>query len=237
VYHRRTLEPLDTRAALLKGARDISPILLGVIPFGLIAGAAAVTIGLTAIHAIGLSMIVFAGAAQLATIELLGNNSPALVVVATALIINARHIMYSASLGPHFRDLSVPRKVLGSYLLTDQAYAISISRFVDVEEPLSKRFAYYLGAGSTMWITWQLSTAAGALLGAAVPEAWSLDFAVPLVFLALLVPAVRDRADLVAALAAAGLAIAAVDLPFNLGLLVAAVGGIAAGVLVERRSR
>ena len=224
-----------TRSALLAGVRDISPILLGVVPFGLIAGVATISIGLTSLHAVGLSLIVFAGAAQLAALDLLGSNSPALVVLVTALIINARFVMYSASLGPHFRDLSTPRKVLASYLLTDQAFAFSINRYATADESASSRFAYYLGAAATLWITWQLSTAVGALLGAGVPESWSLDFAVPLVFLALLVPAVRDRADLAAALTSAALAIAGVGLPFNLGLLVAAAGGITTGVIVERR--
>ncbi|NIA25408.1 MAG: branched-chain amino acid ABC transporter permease [Gammaproteobacteria bacterium] len=226
---------METRAVLIKGARDIAPILVGVIPFGLIVGVTAVAIGLTAVQAVGLSVIVFAGAAQLAMIELLKTGSPTLVVIATALIINARFVMYSASLEPYFRDFSGPRRVVGAYLLTDQAFAFSINRYMDIEESPSSRFAYFLGAASTLWITWQLSTLAGALLGAGVPAAWSLDFTIPLVFVALLVPAVRDRADLIAALTAAALAIAAAGLPFNLGLLVAAVGGIAAGVIAERR--
>lgn len=215
----------------------MAPILLGAVPFGMIAGVATVAIGLGPRHALGLSAIVFAGAAQLATVELLGNGAPLVVVVATALIINARFVMYSASLAPYLRPLPTRQKALVAYLLTDQAYAFSINRYVDVDESPRRRLGYYLGAALTLWLTWQISNIAGAVLGAAVPEAWSLDFAVPLVFIALLVPAVRDRSDLVAALVAGGLAVAGADLPLNLGLPVAATGGIVAGMVSERFAR
>lgn len=222
------------RSAFLEGVRDLSPILLGVVPFGLIAGIAAVTAGLTPFHGVGMSLIVFAGAAQLAALDLIGSGAPALVVVATALIINSRFVMYSASLAPYFQEAPLPQKVAASYLLTDQAYAFAINRFVAGQEPTRARLSYYFGAALTLWVTWQASTAAGAFLGAAVPDTWSLDFAIPLVFIALLVPAVRDRADTAAAAAAAVLAVLLVGLPYNLGLPLAATAGIVTGITVER---
>ncbi len=222
------------RPTFLEGVRDLTPILLGVVPFGLIAGIAAVSAGLTPFHGVGMSLIVFAGAAQLAALDLIGNAAPALVVIATALIINTRFVMYSASLAPYFQEASTPQKVAASYLLTDQAYAFSINRFTSRQEPTRVRMSYYLGAALTLWVTWQVSTAAGAFLGAAVPEAWSLDFAIPLVFIALLVPAIRDRADAGAAATAAILAVLLVGLPYNLGLPLAATAGIIAGIAVER---
>jgi 4-azaleucine resistance transporter AzlC len=212
----------------------MGPILLGVVPFGLIAGISAVSVGLTPLHGVGMSITVFAGASQLAALQLIGRHAPFLVVAATALIINARFVMYSASLAPHFTEASTGRKALLSYLLTDQAYAFSIRRYADRSEATSARLSYYLGAALTLWITWQIATAVGAFLGAAIPESWSLDFAIPLVFIALLVPAIRDRSDAVAAGVSGTLAVLLVGLPFNLGLPLAATTGIIAGIVVER---
>ena len=117
-----------------------------------------------------------------------------------------------------------------AYLLTDQAYAFSINRYTMRSETPRVRYAYYLGIGATLWLVWQLSTAAGAVLGAFVPESLSLDFAVPLVFIALLVPSLRDRSDVWAAAAAAVVAVVALGLPYNLSLISAAVTGVAVGV-------
>ena len=212
----------------------MAPILLGIVPFGLIAGISAVSVGLTPIHGVGMSIIVFAGASQLAALQLIGTDAPFLVVATTALIINARFVMYSASLAPHFQEASAGRRALLAYLLTDQAYAFSIRRYSERSESVLSRLSYYLGAASILWVTWQISTAVGAFLGASIPESWSLDFAIPLVFIALLVPAVRDLADGVAAAVAGMLAVTLVALSYNLGLPVAATTGIVAGILVER---
>jgi 4-azaleucine resistance transporter AzlC len=212
----------------------MAPILLGIVPFGLIAGISAVSVGLTPLHGVGMSILVFAGASQLAALQLIGRNAPFLVVAATALIINARFVMYSASLAPHFEEASTGRKALLSYLLTDQAYAFSIRRYALRDETVQARLSYYLGAAITLWVTWQISTAVGAFLGTSVPDAWSLDFAIPLVFIALLVPAISDRADATAAGAAGVLAVLFVGLPYNLGLPLAATTGIVVGIVVER---
>jgi 4-azaleucine resistance transporter AzlC len=212
----------------------MAPILLGIVPFGLIAGISAVSVGLSPLHGVGMSILVFAGASQLAALQLIGRDAPFLVVAATALIINARFVMYSASLAPHFDGASTGRKALLAYLLTDQAYAFSIRRYAERDETVLARLSYYLGAAITLWVTWQISTAVGAFVGTSIPDAWSLDFAIPLVFIALLVPAIRDRADGVAAGIAAVLAVLLVGLPYNLGLPLAATTGIVAGIIVER---
>ena len=225
----------DTRQIIWRAVRDFSPLILGVVPFGTVAGIAAIEAGLDFSHAMGFSIIVLAGAAQLASIALIGDNATLVVVVATALIINARFLMYSASLAPHFAGLSLPRRALAAYLLTDQAYAFSITRYRDEPWDARQRLTYYLGVGGTLWLVWQASTALGAALGAGVPEGWSLDFAVPLVFLALLVPAIRDKADGLAATVAGALAVLAAALPYNLALPIAALAGIGGGVLLERR--
>lgn len=216
---------------LRRGAVDAAPLLLGVVPFGLVAGIAAVEAGLDLPLAVAMSVVVFAGASQLAALELLGRDAPIAVVVVTAVVINLRMLMYSASIAPYFRALPARWRAGLAYLLTDQAYALSVANYRS--EGSTDRAAYYLGVAGTLWVVWQAATAAGALLGTGVPDAWGLEFAVPLVFLALLVPAVEDRATAAAAVFGGGIAVAGAGLPLNLGLLVGATVGVLAGLGVE----
>jgi 4-azaleucine resistance transporter AzlC len=218
---------------LLAGVRDVSPLMLGVAPFALVAGIAAVDAGLGLAEAVGMSVIVFAGASQLAALELLGENAPLAVVVGTAAVINLRMLMYSASIAPHFADYGRRLRAGLAYLLTDQAYALSVAEFD--ENPDRSRWRYYLGAAASLWIVWQIGTVVGVVLGAGVPDAWGLTFAVPLVFLALLVPAMKDRPTTVAGVAGGAVAVVAAGLPLNLGLLVGALCGVAAGLVTEVR--
>ena len=216
---------------LLAGVRDVSPLLLGIAPFALVAGIAAVDAGLGLAEAVGMSVIVFAGASQLAALELLGENAPLAVVVGTAVVINLRMLMYSASIAPHFAEYGRRLRAGLAYLLTDQAYALSVAEFD--EDPDRSRWCYYLGAAASLWVVWQIGTVAGVVLGAGVPDAWGLTFAVPLVFLALLVPAMKDRPTTVAGVAGGAVAVVAAGLPLNLGLLVGALSGVAAGLVTE----
>lgn len=220
------------RADFRRGVRDVAPLLLGVAPFGLVAGIAAANAGLDLTQAVGMSVIVFAGASQLAALDLIGRDAPLSVVVLTAVVINLRMLMYSASIAPHFRTFAARVKAGLAYLLTDQAYALSIASY-RAEESID-RVAYYLGVAVTLWIVWQVTTAAGVLLGTGVPDAWGLEFAVPLVFLALLIPAMEDGPTTVAGLAGGTVAVVGAGLPLNLGLLVGASVGIVAGLLAER---
>jgi 4-azaleucine resistance transporter AzlC len=216
---------------LLAGVRDVSPLILGIAPFALVAGIAAVDAGLGLAEAVGMSVIVFAGASQLAALDLLGENAPLAVVVGTAVVINLRMLMYSASIAPHFADYDRRLRAGLAYLLTDQAYALSVAEFD--ENPDRSRWRYYLGAAASLWAVWQVGTVAGVVLGAGVPDAWGLTFAVPLVFLALLVPAMKDRPTTVAGVAGGAVAVVAAGLPLNLGLLVGALCGIGAGLATE----
>ncbi len=213
------------------GARDVTPLLLGIVPFALVAGIASVEAGLDIAQTVGMSVIVFAGASQLAALDLIGSNAPLAVVVATAVVINLRMVMYSASIAPHFADYRERLRAVLAYVLTDQAYALSIAEFT-AEEGRS-RWRYYLGVAAPLWIVWQIGTVAGFVLGAGVPDAWGLTFAVPLVFLALLIPAMKDRPTTVAGAVGGVSALLAAGVPFNLGLLVGATAGIVAGLLVE----
>lgn len=224
------------REAFLEGVRTTSPLIVGIFPFGLVAGAAAVAAGLSVAHAVALSVVVFAGASQLAAIELLGQDATLLVVVGTALVINSRMLMYSASIAPHFLEEDGRWKALLSYVLTDQAYALSVTRYAEGMDDLADRRWYYLGTAAPLWVVWQVATIAGAVAGARVPPWLPLEFAVPLSFLAILVPTIEGRPTATAALVGGGVAVAGTSLPFNLGLLAGAVSGIAAGVIVAERT-
>jgi len=221
--------PDDFRA----GVRAALPSLLGLVPFGLVAGIAAVNAGLSPVQAVGLSFVVFAGASQLAAVDLLAKDASLVVVVVTAVVINLRMAMYSASIAPYFESLRRRWEVVCSYLLTDVGYALSIAEFTD-ESDTNRRW-YYLGAAGAVWAVWQAATVAGVLLGASIPERWDVGFAVPLVFLTLLVSDVSDRPRLVAALVGGGVAVVGANWPLNLGLLGGALAGIVAGVLVDGR--
>lgn len=227
---------MTARGDFRAGVRAVSPLMLGVVPFALVAGITAVDAGLTTAQAVGMSVVVFAGAAQLAAIELIGETAPAAVVVLTAVVINLRFVMYSASIAPHFRRFGAPTKWLSAYLLTDQAYALSVTEYGETEPTERSRLWFYLGTAVTLWVVWQVGTLAGALVGATIPAGFSLEFAVPLTFLALLFHALDDRPTRAAALVGGGGAALAAPLPFNLGLVTGAIAGIALGVVVERRA-
>lgn len=217
----------DVRA----GVRDSLPILIGIAPFAVVTGIAAVEAGLTFTQAVGMSVIVFAGASQLAALELIGGNAPLAVVVATAVVINLRMVMYSASIAPRFAQYAARTRGALAYLLTDQAYALSIAEFTRNED--RDRARYYVGAGGAIWLVWVLGTVVGVVVGTGVPESLGLTFAIPLVFLALLVPTMKDRPTTIAAGVGGAVTVAVAGLPFNLALPVGATVGVIAGVTAE----
>jgi predicted branched-subunit amino acid permease len=231
------------RAELIAGARAVAPMLVGVIPFGLVAGATPATTGLGGGTSIGLSTIVFAGASQLAAADVLADGGAALVAVIAACTINLRMLLYSASLAPYLTHVPLRRRLFMAYLLTDQAYAVSITRWTGEEvqageggpaPDLDRRVPYYLGAALTLWANWQVCTIVGVLVGSAVPDSLPLDFAVPLVFLVLLVPAITSRPAAVAAIVGGLVAVLSDEAGAgHLGVLFGALAGIAAGAVAE----
>ena len=222
------------RADLRAGAAAVAPMLVGVVPFGLVAGASPVEEGLGGAAAVGFSTIVFAGASQLAAIDVLGDGGSALLAAMAAWAINLRMLLYSASLAPHLAAESVPTRLGVAYLLTDQAYAVSIQRWTIENEPRERRIPYYLGAGLCLWVSWQAATVAGVLIGPVVPDDVPLEFAVPLVFLVLLVPALSSAPAVVAAVAGGlGAVIGAEAGAGTSSIMVGAIVGIAAGTIAE----
>lgn len=229
---------ISWRQALLRGVGAVTPLLLGVIPFGLIYGVLALNARLPATMAQGMSMIIFAGSAQFITTQLVRDGAPLLVLLATAAIVNLRHMLYSASLAPYLQHLGLGWKALLAYLLTDEAYAVVITRYVGDNphstQKVTNHHWYFLGAGLGLWITWQISTAVGIFLGAQIPASWSLDFAMPLTFIAIVVPVLKDRPMIVTALVAGVAILLTLTMPLKLGLVTAMMLGIGAGFLVER---
>jgi 4-azaleucine resistance transporter AzlC len=232
--HKETLvkEIMRIDKDFFAGARGALPILIGVIPFAMISGVAAVSVGLTFFEVVGMSVIVFAGASQLAVFQLMNVGSPWVIMVLTAWVINLRFTMYSATLAPYLQKLSTWQKALLAYMLSDQAFGISLSHFVVTKKEVNHRW-YYFGAALTIWVAWQISAIIGALLGALVPASWGFDFAFPLSFMALMFGALRDHPTVVAALTGGIIAVLTKGLPYNTGLVLAISLGIAAGYLAE----
>jgi len=223
----------SSRGAFVSGVKATAPVLLALVPFALAFGTMATGSGLSALQALAMSVFVFAGAAQLAMVPLISAGASVAVIVLTVLVINLRMTLYSASLAPHFRPLPAGWKGLLSYLLTDQAYAATITRFDEGQtEEVDKRW-YYLGAALAVWVTWQPAAMLGVFLGSRVSEDWSLDFVLPLTFIALVLPAIKDRLTATAALSAGGTAIFVAAMPLNLGLITAALVGVMGGLVAE----
>ncbi|MGH8950138.1 MAG: AzlC family ABC transporter permease [Acidimicrobiia bacterium] len=219
------------RSVARQGVIDALPLVVPAIPFGLVIGLAITTSGMNAFVGWSSSWLIFGGAAQLTVITLLGSGVAVAAAVSTALVVNARHLMYSAALAPTFQ--SQPRwfRWLGPYVLIDQVFALTSVR--PGEEPARFR-TYYLAAGATFWTIWQAVVALGLLIGPVVPEEWNLEFAIPILFIGLLVIGIDHWPKVVAAAVGAGVTYLAANLPNRTGLLVGAAVGILAGTIAER---
>jgi 4-azaleucine resistance transporter AzlC len=220
------------REEFVAGARDVAPALLGTIPFGFVAGVAAVGSGLSASEGIALSVLSFSGIAQLIVCQLIAAGSPPIVIVAAAAVISLRLMMYSAALSPHLAHLDRRWRALLAFLMTDQSFALAVKHFSEPGDRAARHW-HLLGCSVTLYVFWQAAVLVGVVLGAQIPATWGLDFIVVLTFIALLVPAVRTRADLAAAAVAAGIALVAAGLPYRIALVVASLAGIAAGMAIE----
>lgn len=232
------MSALGRWTSFLHGARAISPILLGVAPFGVVTGLTARDLGFGMGEALGLSTLIFAGAAQLATIELLTDQAPVWAAILTATAINLRMSMYSASLQPYLAHKPRRHRLLAAYLITDHTFAVSVAQYQRQrnQPPIVDVWWFYLGNAMLLWLVWQLATVTGALLAASMPDWLPISFAIPLTFLGLLVPSITDKPRIAAALTGGLVTIAALGLPANLGMPIGAVAGVIVGtVLTVRR--
>ena len=189
-------------------------------------------VGIPPLEAMAMSVLVYAGAAMLAAVQLIAEGAPAMVIVLAAFVVNLRLFMYSASMRAYFTGESLWRRLVVSYTLVDNPYALFLQRFGTRPDAPGK-FEYFLGIAIPVWICWQATVAAGLLLGNQLPAAWKLDFAAPLAFIAMSIPLLRDRLLVAAAVSAGLTAVLAHGLPLRLGLALAAIVGIAVGVLLE----
>ena len=217
-----------------EGFVEMLPACLGLIPFGLVCGVGAQSAGASPGEALGMSALIFSGAAQILACQLMAAKAPLTVTILTCFVIGLRFLMYSAAMAPHMKPLPERWRHAVAFLLTDQAFAAAVRRFRDSGDTRNGA-SYALGTGVLLWATWQVSCTVGYWVGNVIPGAWSLEFVVPLCFLALLVPALEDGPTRVAALAA-GIAVVALDsLPMRLSLICAGLVGIAAGLIAEAR--
>jgi len=222
------------RSIVRRGISDALPLFVPAIPFALVIGLAVVESGINRFVGWSTSWLIFGGAAQLTLVSLLGSGVALAAAITAALVVNARHLMYSAALAPTFQRQPGWFRWLGPYVLIDQLFAMTV---LETEADPRTFRTYYLAAGSTFWTLWQITTAVGLAIGPVVPEEWNLEFAVPLLFLGLIVLGVDKWSKALAGAVGAGVTFLAAGLPNRTGLLVGALVGIVAGTAAERMRR
>lgn len=219
-----------------RGLRDGLPFLIVVGPFGMLFGVLATEAGLAIHETLAFSVVVIAGAAQFTALQLLTENAPTLVVIASALAVNMRMAMYSASITPHLGALPLWKRGIAAYFLVDQTYAASVLDYEkNPDQTIDQKFAYFLGVMTPICPPWYFVTLLGAWLGESIPPSLGLDFALPIAFIAMIGPLLRTPAHRIAALTAAVLALGFAWVPYNLGLIIAGLGGMIAGAQAEVR--
>lgn len=216
------------------GVRDIIPLVIGAIPFGIIFGTLATNNGLSPAATLAMSAFVFAGSSQFIAAGMIAVNTGWLLIVLTTVVVNLRHLLYAVSLVPYVQGLSQKWKIPLSFLLTDEAFAIVIRRY-EAKAAMPFKHWYYLGAALAMYLNWQLCTVLGITLGQLVPNAagWGLDFAMSVTFIGMIVPYLKSKPMVIAVVAAGLVALLAASLPNKLGLMAAAFAGIGAGMVSE----
>lgn len=217
------------------GARDIIPLIVGAIPFGIIFGTLATTNGLSAGATLAMSAFVFAGSSQFIAAGMIATQTGWLLIVLTTFVVNLRHLLYAVSLVPYVKILPQRWKVPLAFLLTDEAFAVVIRRYEAKEKGAHKHW-YFLGAALAMYLNWQLCTLLGITLGQMIPNAaeWGLDFAMSVTFIGMVVPYLKNKPMVIAVVVAGSAALLMAALPNKLGLMLAAIAGISAGVLSEQ---
>jgi len=228
------------REAFGAGLRAVLPALVATGTWGLVTGVAMVKIGMSQLEALGMTLLVFAGSAQLAALPLIAAGAPIWVVLLAATVVNLRFVIFSAGLYPYFVRYSLGRRLLLGYVTSDVGFAISMQRWTaaksrgpdDALDP-TRRVWFFLGIAAGNWLSWQSMSILGIFLAGQVPGSWGLDFAAILALIALTVPMVNGRPNIVGALVAGAVAVAGVGLPLKLGLVAAVVAGITAAMATE----
>ena len=218
----------------LKGIIDVSPLMIPVIPFGLIFGVLAIDVGFTPVQTMGMSLIVFGGASQIVLLQLFSGGASSLVIISSVGAVNSRHLLYGAVVSEHLSDLKLIWKIVISYFLIDQAFAISNQYFKKTKE--RNKYFHLVGGGATCWIIWQSTTLLGIILGSAIPEKLGLSFAVPLTFLALLVNDFRKFINVIVIVVSGLVATFGYNfIPFKAYIIVAALTGLFTAMILTRK--
>ncbi len=220
--------------SFLKAMRDSAPFMLVSGPFGLLFGVLSAEAGLDILEALAFSLAVYAGSAQFTGLQLMQEHTPTIIVIISALAVNLRMAMYSASLTPYLGSAPLWQRAFAAYMTVDHSYALSIIEFENKPElTISQRLAYFFGTNALVAPCWMLMTITGAYIGAQVPDSWGLDFVLPLAFLAMAGPMLRTPAHVVACFTAICVSLPAAAMPYNLGLIVAGFAGMVAGAQTE----
>ena len=222
------------KSPYLAGIIDSSPFILVIIPFASLFGVLATEAGLNVVETMAFSIVVIAGAAQFTALQLLQENAPTVIVLISALAVNLRMAMYSASLTPYIGAAPLWQRALCAYLTVDQSYVVGVNKFErEPQMTVAQRVAYFFGAVTPIVPLWYGFTYVGAVLGAKVPDSWALDFAIPITFLAMIAPMFRTLAHVVASLVAVVVSLVVAEVPYSLGLIVAGIAGMTAGAQTE----
>jgi len=214
------------------GFVDILPACVGLAPFGVVCGVGAAAAGTDWLVALGMALVIFSGAAQILAAQLYAANAPVAIIVLTCFVLGLRFLMYSASMAPYLRPLPKSWQRGLAFLLTDQAFAAAIRRFHAKDDPRGGGL-HFLGGGIAIYLNWIVTNMTGYFAGASIPASWSLDFAVPLCFIALVAPLFRSVPSVIAAVVAGVAVLALAGLPMRLNLVAAGLIGIVAGTLVD----
>lgn len=225
----------SARSEFWAGCRAIMPLVIGAIPFGIIFGTLAAGSGLSFWGAMAMSAFVFAGSSQFIALGLLGAGTAVPLIILTTFVVNLRHLLYAVSLVPYVRHLSHSWKLALGFWLTDEAFAVAIARYYQKDSSPYKHW-YHLGSSLIMYVNWLLCTWLGLTVGQLIPNAahWGLDFAMSATFIGMVIPYLINQPMIVAVFVAGVMSVVAHGLPHQLGLMVAAVTGIIAGVLTEK---
>ena len=224
----------NPKSLALRGARDAAPFVLVVVPFALLFGVVATEAGLNIAETMGMSVLVIAGAAQFAALQQMVADTPTVMILATALAVNLRMAMYSASLTPFLGAAPLWQRACAAYLMVDQSYMLSVAKYeTEPDLTLRERVHYYFGTMILIGPAWYVASLVGALVGKAIPPEFALDFAVPITFLAMIAPMLRTLAHVAAAATSVVLALAFASLPYGTGLLIAAAAAMVVGATAE----
>ena len=217
----------------LKGIIDVSPLMIPVVPFGLIFGILAIDIGFSPLATMGMSLIIFGSASQIVLLQLFSGGASSLVIISSVGAVNSRHLLYGAVVSEHVSDLKLIWKIIISYFLIDQAFARSNEYFKKNND--KNKYFHLIGGGVTCWVIWQTTTFLGIILGAAIPEKLGLSFAVPLTFLALLVNDFRKLINVIVIITSGLVATLGFNyIPYKAYVIIAALIGLFVAMILTK---